>query len=124
MAKPTLIPWDTNDINILEPDLGHQANGWAHNEKPTSTNHNWLFQNIMLWLAYLDANVIYGQFVQNIAAVTTVTVTHNLGRPHTVTVFDAANGFGVIIQPDTVTTGLNADVITFGVAQSGSILCL
>lgn len=60
MAPPTLIQWDTNNVNILEPDAGHIADGWAPNEKPTSTNHNWMFQNIFQWISSLSDIVPIG----------------------------------------------------------------
>ena len=117
MAAPTLIAWDTNNRNILIPDAGHIANGWVLNEKPTGTNHNWMFQNIFQWIAYLGAPI-----VTDFVAQTTVTINHNRGRQVVVVVTDTAGGLGNIIGPDNVQYAtLNQVVVTFGGNQTGSI---
>lgn len=121
MAAPTAFSWDTSNTNILQPDAGHQLAGWAVNEKPTSSNHNWMFQNLYNWVNYL--NPIAQIFTANFSSSTTWTVNHNLNRAHVTIVTDTNGGIGNGITPDNISYGLNTDTITFGVAQAGAVVC-
>lgn len=56
-APTTLFQWDTANTNTLVGGVtsGHQANGWAIDEIPTSTEENTLLANWSLWLQLLKA---------------------------------------------------------------------
>ena len=62
------------------------------------------------------------KYTQNFNATTSVVVTHNLGSKPSVQVY---NSYGVVILPDTIThDSLDQCTVTFGVSETGTILCI
>ena len=60
-TKPTTAPaWDSNSTNLTAPTAGHQANGWAVDEVPTSTEMNGWQQNVSSWAVFLNAMLTDG----------------------------------------------------------------
>lgn len=58
MAKPVKLPqWDTNLTNSVEPVSGRKTDGYATNDVPASSNLNFLFAYIYLWLKWVDDGV-------------------------------------------------------------------
>ena len=123
MSAPTLIAWDTNNANVLIPDAGHIANGWAPLEKPTCNNHNWMFQNIFNWISYIAGPTGVWPLVTNISGAGPFTITHNFGRTVQVICTDAINGLGNVIGYDNLNyASLNQIVVSFAGSQTGSII--
>lgn len=53
-TKPTnAAPWDTTLTNLIAPTAGHQANGFAVNEVPSSSEINGQLHRIGLWTTWL-----------------------------------------------------------------------
>lgn len=122
MAAPPLIIWDLNATEAVIPDAGHLADGWAPLEKPQVQYMNYVLNNLCLWAQFL-AGPSGGPLITNIAAQMSVTIAHNRDRPVQVVCFDAAGGLGNVIGPDNVDcTSLNSVTVTFGIAQTGSIV--
>lgn len=56
VAKPaSLATWDSGSVNLIAPGGGHQANGWALSEVPTSTEMNGWQQIVGLWTKFENA---------------------------------------------------------------------
>lgn len=54
-AKPTLTaPWDTTSTNLIAPTAGHQANGFAVNEVPSSSEINGQLKRLGDWTVWLN----------------------------------------------------------------------
>lgn len=55
MTRPAeLVDWDINDVNSTRPDDSIKDNGYAADDVPASGDHNWIFQQLSAWIAYLD----------------------------------------------------------------------
>ena len=62
------------------------------------------------------------KYTQDFTSQTSVVVAHNLGSNPIVQVYD---GSGVVLVADTIThDSVNQTTVTFGVAQTGTILCI
>lgn len=80
-TKPTvgqLPTWDTSLANTIVLTAGHQTNGWANNETPTSGEANTLFAFLYLWCKYLSDGAFQGAITMDtsltMAASTSMTV--------------------------------------------------
>lgn len=54
-TKPSeLVNFDINNVNVTRPSDGTKDNGYATNAVPPSAEHNWIFQMLSAWVAWLQ----------------------------------------------------------------------